>query len=505
MKRPGFIVMLVVGIVLTLTGAALALAGAAAAWLGAAQNDGGYLTSRTERFTASSYALVSPRLDAIGEGTVNRLPFDVGTLRLRATPANPGGTIFIGVAPQDKVADYLSGVHYTELQEVKFNPFRPVYRDVPGLSGPLPPGGQGFWAASASGQGQQELTWNIASGAWTVVVMNADATQGVSADLQAGFRSELIRPAATGLLVSGAAALIAGLPLLVIGAMGLGRSGTRAPDFRNQNMAASRPAGGPQTPPLPAQGWDRAHAVSLSGRMDPAVSRGLWLVKWFLAIPHFIILPFLWVAFAATTVVAWFAILFTGRYPLPLFHFNVGVLRWTWRVAFYAYAAGATDKYPPFTLDRTDYPATLEVAYPERLSRGLVLVKSWLLLIPHWLVIGAFTGTATWAWRTQDGPAGVVTDRGGGLSLLALLVLIALVILLFSGRYPQALFALVIGINRWVYRVVVYGALMRDEYPPFRLDQGADEPLPAPAPYQDPPGRPSGERMERIDGGGQRS
>ncbi|MCW3765272.1 DUF4389 domain-containing protein [Paenarthrobacter sp. PAE-2] len=514
MKRPGAIVMLTVGIVLSLIGFTLASAGAAAAWLGAAQRDGGYFTSRTERFTVPSFALVSPHLDAVGEGTPERLPFDVGTLRLRATAADPEQDIFIGIAPREDVDRYLAGVHYTELQEVKFNPFRPVYRDVSGLSSPAPAGSQDIWVASASGQGLQELTWKITPGTWTVVIMNADAAQGVSVDLQAGFRSELIRPAATGLLVAGGLALVVGLPLLVIGAVGLGRRGTPGPPppagpAGRGPAPATVPGGSP-----PAITWDQAHPVRLTGHVDTGLSRGLWLVKWLLAIPHFFVLFFLWFAFAVTTVVAWFAILFTGRYPQSLFHFNVGVLRWTWRVAFYAYAAGGTDKYPPFTLEQADYPATLDVQYPHRLSRGLVLVKSWLLLIPHWLVIGAVTGSATWAWRTQDGPAGVVTERGGGLSLLAILVLIALVILLFSGRYPRPLFAFIMGINRWAYRVVVYGALMRDEYPPFRLDQGPDEPDAADPRDMDPRDtdpRPAGhqglpaERPGRPDGGGDRS
>ncbi|MCT9868231.1 DUF4389 domain-containing protein [Paenarthrobacter aurescens] len=477
MKKPGHVVLLIVGIVLSLVGFTLAAAGAVATWLASSQNDGSFFTSPTERYTVSSRALVSPQLDAVGEGTPERLPFDVGTLRLRASATEAGREVFIGIAPQNEVDAYLAGVHHTELREVKFQPFRPVYTDIPGSSTPATPGAQQFWAASASGTGEQELTWNIAPGNWTVVVMNADASDGVSADLQAGFRSDLMRPAAMGLLFAGVLAILIGVPLLVLGAVGLGRGG--GPPGRPPSTSAAAQGSTP--------GSTTSSPLHFTGHLDPALSPWMWLVKWFLAIPHFFVLFFLWFAFAVTSIIAWFAILFTGRYPQSLFHFNVGVLRWNWRVAFYAYAVGGTDRYPPFSLSRADYPADMDVEYPPRLSRGLVLVKSWLLLIPHLLIVGAFTGTATWAWRTQDGPAGVINDRGGGLSLLGLLVLIALVTLLFTGSYPRPLFGFIMGINRWVYRVLIYGALLRDEYPPFRLDQGPADPNPQQTP--DPDGR----------------
>jgi Domain of unknown function (DUF4389) len=221
-----------------------------------------------------------------------------------------------------------------------------------------------------------------------------------------------------------------------------------------------------------------AHPVRLEGRLDPQLSRWLWLVKWLLAIPHFIVLFFLFIAFVLLTIVAFFAILFTGRYPRSIFDFNVGVLRWGWRVAFYSYGALGTDRYPPFALAPVpDYPASLEVPYPEQLSRGLVLVKWWLLAIPHYLILGVLLGGGGWfAWQGRWDRDGEEWRGGGGPGLIVLLVLIAGIALLFTTRYPRGIFDFVMGLNRWVLRVGAYAALMTDTYPPFRLDQGEVEP-----------------------------
>jgi len=222
------------------------------------------------------------------------------------------------------------------------------------------------------------------------------------------------------------------------------------------------------TPPL-----HRAYPVHVDGQEGQNLSRWLWLVKWVLVIPHYLVLIPLWFVFIITSIVALVAIVITGRYPRDLFEFNVGVLRWNWRVSYYAYGALATDQYPPFTLREVpEYPAHLDVDYPEHLSRGLALVKWWLLAIPHYIVVAILVGgaaTATYQatntdWRWEGG-------------LIGILVLVVGVVLLFTGRYPRALFDLLLGLNRWVIRVAAYAGLMTDVYPPFRLDMGGHENL----------------------------
>jgi hypothetical protein len=217
------------------------------------------------------------------------------------------------------------------------------------------------------------------------------------------------------------------------------------------------------------------YPLQVEGDLDEPLSRWQWLVKWVLIIPHVVVLAFLWIAFVVLTIVAFFAILFTGRYPRGIFDFNVGVLRWTWRVSFYSYSALGTDRYPPFTLAAVpDYPARLEVEYPQALSRGLVLVKWWLLALPQYLVVGVFAGGAVAGLNAANHHGG--WSSGGGL--IGLMVLIAGVALLFTGRYPRSIFDFIMGMNRWAFRVCAYATLMTDAYPPFRLDMGGHEPAP---------------------------
>jgi len=451
-RAGGWFAMVIVGSVVTLLSAG-ALAGAVA--LGSAvtsRADDGFVVSRPAALSTSASAVTSP--PALLETSLDRESFPRITISL-AVASRDETPVFVGIGSSEDVADYLAGVHIAQLIGMQGNSSELQTRDVPGAATPEPPAAQSFWVAADNGSGTREIKWTIEPGDWTVVVMNSDGSAGIDTSVRAGVEAPWATPVTTALTVVAGILLVVGLALIVAGVVGWGRA----------REVAIEPITGP-------------YPVSVTGELGMP-SRALWLVKWILAIPHWIVLALLWVAFIVATIVAGFAILFTGRYPRSIFEFTVGVLRWSWRVSFYAHSALATDKYPPFTLERADYPADLVVAYPEHLSHGLVLVKSWLLAIPHLLIVGVLTGSAAWGvgWASQIGAS--VT---GGASLLGLLVVVAAVILLFSGRYQRPLFDFIMGINRWTLRVASYASLMRDEYPPFRLDQGPVEPAIAVAP-----------------------
>jgi hypothetical protein len=173
------------------------------------------------------------------------------------------------------------------------------------------------------------------------------------------------------------------------------------------------------------------------------LSRWLIFIKWLLAFPHFLILYALTAVADVITFIAFFAILFTGRYPRGLFDFVVNIYRWQENV--FAYYALFRDEYPPFSWEAGKYPVTFEVDYPENLSRWMIFVK-WLLAIPHIIVLAFVYVAALVVW------------------------VIAWFAILFTGRFPRGLFDFLVGVNRWSLRVNAYALLLlRDDYPPFSL------------------------------------
>lgn len=467
--RPSRVVAIVAGTFLVLPALAMLLGGSALLAAYAFARDDGYFESSITTIDSSTAAVTAEDITYEVDPDAPGWALDVieADVRLRVTSAGEG-PVFVGIAREADADEFLAGVAHDEVTGVDDGDV--VLARRAGSADARPPTDLDLWVASATGTGTQQLDWEATDGRWAVVLMNADGSEGVRADVDVGVRLPGALPVAVVLVGLGAVLTALAVVLIVFGA-----SGSR---HEETALALEGPTAEPSRPGAPAP-----HPVTLEARLDPDLSRWRWLVKWLLAIPHLIVLAFLWIAFVVLTVVAGFAILFTGRYPRRLFDFNVGVLRWTWRVMYYATTGGlGTDAYPPFSLDDDpSYPARLTIAHPVRLSRGLVLVKWWLLAIPHYLVVGVLLGGA-WVGTDADG-------SGGGIGLLSILVAVAAVVLLFSARYPQPLFDLIVGLNRWIARVVAYAALMTDDYPPFRLDQGGDEP-PPPEP-DTPPGGPA--------------
>lgn len=182
--------------------------------------------------------------------------------------------------------------------------------------------------------------------------------------------------------------------------------------------------------------------LQLSVDYPDRLSRLLIFIKWLLAIPHLLALAFVSIAVMIVTVVAWFAILITGKYPEGLWRFTLGYFKWTTRTN--AYVGLMRDEYPPFSLE-ADYPARLDLEYPTSLSRLLIFVK-WLLIIPHSFVL-YFVSLAAY-----------------------IVAIIAWFAILFTGNYPEGLFRFYEGYMRWTERANAYMLLLTDDYPPFSLD-----------------------------------
>ncbi|MEO5899385.1 MAG: DUF4389 domain-containing protein, partial [Ilumatobacteraceae bacterium] len=330
--KPARIVSLVIGSLLALIGIGLLTGGAILGWALATQrNDAGYFTTSNQRFATDSYALTSDKID-LGNPAPNGFgEWANATVRVSVDSAD-SGDVFVGIAREADVETYLTGVPHDDITSTnnfgRSSDAKYRRENVDGTSIPAPPATQTFWVAQAAGVGTQDITWHLEGGSWAILVMHANGTPNVTADVQVGGQVDYLVPIAIGLAVGGIVLLAGGAALIVVG---VARPHLRDAATVPSSTTAATP--GSLVPTMFAE----AYPLRLEGHLDPGLSRWQWqwLVKWFLAIPHFVLLSLLWVAFVVLTVVAFFAILFTGRYPRSIFEFNVGVLRWTWRVSYY--------------------------------------------------------------------------------------------------------------------------------------------------------------------------
>ena len=179
------------------------------------------------------------------------------------------------------------------------------------------------------------------------------------------------------------------------------------------------------------------YPVPVDAVLEPQLSRWLWLVKWFLAIPHYVVLACLWMAFLVLSLFALVAIVVSGRYPRSIFEFNVGVLALELARGLLRLRRSRHRSVPAVLAGRPD-PTTrriLRSTTPEHLSRGLVLVKWWLLAIPHYLVLAFFLGGG---WYVASGTANDSVPALWGTGLIGLMVVIAAVVLLVHRSLPAA-------------------------------------------------------------------
>jgi hypothetical protein len=191
----------------------------------------------------------------------------------------------------------------------------------------------------------------------------------------------------------------------------------------------------PSGPPSPA------YPAALEIGYPAELSRWLIFVKWILSIPHWIVLSFLFLGAFFVGLYAFFAVLFTGRWPRGAFDYLVGTYRWLVRVM--AYSQLMVDPYPPFSLaDDPGYPVRVQIEYPERMDRWRPLVQ-WLLAFPYLLIAGALY------W------------------LLGILTIIAFFTILFTRQIPRGLFELMVPAMRWNLRGAAYAYFMTSRYPPF--------------------------------------
>ena len=221
-RHAGHIVAIIVGCLLLVPGLGIATGGAAAAiGQAVATDDAGFFRFTLDRVESSGVAIATTDLwidDVEGEASPWVFDFLDVDLRLRVDGAGPTDDVFVGIARSSDVAQYLDGVAFSEVIEVDDR--APRYEQIDGIVSIESPLDQDFWAVSVSGSGEQQLDWDARGGRWSVVVMNADGSPVVAADVEIGARSGAVTPVAVGLLLTGGVIVLVAGVLILIGARG---------------------------------------------------------------------------------------------------------------------------------------------------------------------------------------------------------------------------------------------------------------------------------------------
>jgi hypothetical protein len=213
----GRIVAIVIGALLVLIGLGLLAGGAAVAYAGHSRDAAGFVTSGPAPVDSDAYAVVVPGVGVQIRGPDQAYARDLlGTVRIRATGDDPQQAVFLGLARTQDVDAYLRGVGHDEVRDIDVDPVRTDYTNRAGGAPASPPGEQTFWARSAAGTGTRTVEWPLATGDWTVVVMNADGSAGVHADVDLGGTLPVLRGATIGLFAAGGVLLVGGVLLIVL-------------------------------------------------------------------------------------------------------------------------------------------------------------------------------------------------------------------------------------------------------------------------------------------------
>ena len=232
MNNTARIALILTGAVTALIATALVLGGSLALYGEIEKDDDGYLTTDTHRFSGDTRALATGNLDVdLGEGDWIVRPDDLGKIRLDAE-SRDGKELFVGIASTSDVERYLSGVPHTTVDDVEAGPFEsfdPDYTRHPGNGRPASPEHADIWVASNQGSGRQTVDWEVEDGDWSVVVMNADGSLGVDADISAGADVPFLNELGWTALGSGSFALAFGVVLIVLGARRPNRPSGTAP------------------------------------------------------------------------------------------------------------------------------------------------------------------------------------------------------------------------------------------------------------------------------------